>query len=266
MYYKSKYGHIYYEVHGKEKAPLIVFTHGLLMNHKTFKEQLPDLVKDYRVILWDMPGHGSSFELGKKFNYPLVAECLIGLLDEIKAEKAVLAGLSLGGQVSQYTAYYYPDRVSAVVDIGSIPLHKGLDRPIKFFLKTLLKICWLIPEKSRFAGFVVRTFSKQVAKKNATREYLTKTVISAGKRKIINTTNEMLDESFRGIRHPIKHPILIIHGTSDKWILIKKAKKWHEDTSESRYSIVPDASHIANQDNPKEFNRILLSFLKKLDY
>jgi len=60
MYFENKVGKVYYEVHGREEAPAIIFSHGSNMNHETFKTQAEALKDKYRVIIWDMPYHGKS--------------------------------------------------------------------------------------------------------------------------------------------------------------------------------------------------------------
>ena len=50
MYYKNEVGTIYYEVHGPENAPAIVFSHGVSMNYETFDEQVKALKDRYRVL------------------------------------------------------------------------------------------------------------------------------------------------------------------------------------------------------------------------
>lgn len=68
---------------------------------------------------------------------------------------------------------------------------------------------------------------------------------------------------FKGIEEPIKQP-LIAHGEKEINFNIRQAKEWHETNPESMYAIVQDAGHIANQDNPEEFNRMINLFLRQI--
>ena len=43
MYYENSRGKVYYEVHGEDNAPVVVFSHGICMDHKTFIPQVDDL-------------------------------------------------------------------------------------------------------------------------------------------------------------------------------------------------------------------------------
>jgi len=63
---------IYYEVHGPVDGPAVLCTHGVAMDHRTFDQQVSALADRYRVIVWDMPGHGRSDPIGMAL-YPRAA-------------------------------------------------------------------------------------------------------------------------------------------------------------------------------------------------
>ncbi len=258
MIYETRYGNIYYECHGPENAPVVVLTHGLGMDNRTFDSQVGALLKNYRAIVWDMPGHGDSFAVDN-LTYKMSSDCLSELLEELKVKKATLVGLSLGGQVSQYFAYNYPDKVSGVVDIGSLPLHKGISKKEKRYYSFLLKFIKFIPKWILF-----RWFARSKSINKETREYLKEVTSKTGKRQLISFTKSVVREMSKGIDKPIKHSLLITHGEKEDKFIINGCKKWHQEVPESEYWIIKNAGHIANQDNPKEFNKMLLSFLKKL--
>jgi len=60
LFFENKLGRVYYEIYGREDAPAIIFSHGINMNHETFKAQAETLQEKYRVITWDLPYHGKS--------------------------------------------------------------------------------------------------------------------------------------------------------------------------------------------------------------
>ncbi|MCI0393621.1 MAG: alpha/beta fold hydrolase [Chloroflexi bacterium] len=64
--------------------------------------------------------------------------------------------------------------------------------------------------------------------------------------------------------YTIPHPLLITHGDHDRTGNIRKvAPRWAQRDPQSRYLLIPQAGHCANQDNPEFFNRVLLEFLEK---
>ncbi len=266
MIHNSKHGEIYYKLIGPKNAPILVFNHGLMMDHKTFSEQINYFSVNYRILVWDLPGHGSSFRLEGKFNFSLAAECLKDLLDEVSVDKAVLAGLSLGGQINQYFAYLYPEKVLALVHVGSVPLHRKIRSSIYFPLRFFLELCHLVPEESRIARFLVRSVVRTMALEDSTRAYLERSVFLVGKKNFINITREVLKESSKTAHPVVRVPSLIIHGKKDSFIIGRMARNWHKEIPEFDYKVISSAGHIANLDNPLHFNKILESFLKRLNY
>jgi len=57
-------------------------------------------------------------------------------------------------------------------------------------------------------------------------------------------------------------PLLITHGAHDRVGTVRKhVPVWAEREPLGRYVVIPDAGHMANQDNPTFFNTILMDFL-----
>lgn len=95
--YKSEFGDIYYESSGPKEAPVVIFIHGVGMDHRTFEKQVEVLKDNYRVIVWDLPGHGRSTLKENKQRYTkMAADCLYRLMTDTGVNKAVLVGQSLG--------------------------------------------------------------------------------------------------------------------------------------------------------------------------
>ena len=81
---------IHYWLHEDASLPTVVLTHGAGCDHKMFDAQLPALDGKYRVLTWDVRGHGLSRPIGDaSFTLDLVAEDLAAILDDarVTAEK-----------------------------------------------------------------------------------------------------------------------------------------------------------------------------------
>ena len=91
---------LYYEDSGSPTATPIVLIHGFPFSHEMWRPQIELLKSKYRVIAYDVRGHGESEVGGGQYLIEFFVEDLIGLLDHLKIEKTILCGLSMGG----YTA------------------------------------------------------------------------------------------------------------------------------------------------------------------
>jgi pimeloyl-ACP methyl ester carboxylesterase len=110
---------LYYEDTGNENADVIVFSHGLLMDHEMFAPQVAALRDRWRCITWDERAHGSTETTPEDFSYWDSASDVLGLLDHLGVQRAVLAGMSQGGYLSQRAALTAPERVRALILIDT---------------------------------------------------------------------------------------------------------------------------------------------------
>lgn len=110
---------IYYEEYGKGE-PLILL-HGFARTASDWQPFIPELSKSYRVIAWDMRGHGRSTspDTSVVFSHKLAAKDLLTLMEQLKIEKAKLIGHSSGGIISLLAAIMQPDKFEAIVPISA---------------------------------------------------------------------------------------------------------------------------------------------------
>lgn len=105
---------LYYEDTGGDGPP-VVLSHDFLLDHEMFAAQVAHLRSVYRIITWDQRGFGATESSGDAFTLWDSARDLFALLDELEIERAVLAGVAQGGEVSLRAALLAPDRVRALV-------------------------------------------------------------------------------------------------------------------------------------------------------
>lgn len=109
-----------YELQGAKSAPVVVLIHGLgLTRGITWQAFIEPLSASFRVLSYDLCGHGESALPDTTPSLTLLAEQLRDLLDELGIEHAALVGFSLGGMINRRFAMLYPNRVSALVVLNS---------------------------------------------------------------------------------------------------------------------------------------------------
>lgn len=102
-----------------EGAPALVFTHGLAADHSTWRAQVEHFSPRHRVVTWDLRGHGRSGADPGPCRLADLAADLGEVLDRAELERAVLIGHSAGGVVVMRFALERPERVAAVVLVGT---------------------------------------------------------------------------------------------------------------------------------------------------
>jgi pimeloyl-ACP methyl ester carboxylesterase len=108
--------HINYEEHGSPSGAPILLTHAFAATLQMWGPQFEGLA-DYRVIAWDMRGHGGTDSPPSQDDYSekLTVEDMASLLRHLGAERAVICGLSLGGYISLEFQHAHPEMVRALI-------------------------------------------------------------------------------------------------------------------------------------------------------
>jgi len=120
---------IHHEAHGFG-APILL-THGFGATSRMWDEQIEEFTDRYRLILWDLPGHGESGPARRGPTPDGVVRDMLAILNAAEAERVVLVGLGVGGRMSLQFWHEFSPRVRGMVLIGTMPgLRSGLAREI----------------------------------------------------------------------------------------------------------------------------------------
>jgi 3-oxoadipate enol-lactonase len=109
---------LFFEDGGGDK-PVVVLSHGNLMNRWMWAPQIEALRADFRCLVWDQRLHGLTEDDQGLYTYWDSAADLLDLMDHLEIERAALVGHSQGGFLSLRAALLAPDRVSALVLIDA---------------------------------------------------------------------------------------------------------------------------------------------------
>lgn len=255
---------IHYWTGGREEgAPNLVMLHGATMDHRMFNLQVEAFADRYPVLVWDARGHGKSRPQQEDFTLEDCAEDLFAILQAECSNEVVLIGQSMGGYISQFFYRKYPEKVRAMVVIGSTSIAMPYSKTQIIALKASLPLFNYWPH-----GHMAKTFAHYTALKPDVRKYAFDTINKLDRKtfhRIWKAVTVTVNE--KGIQgHEIKVPFLLTHGQSDNTGVIRKqAPEWSASEPNSRYLVIPDAAHNANQDNPEFFNRVLREFLVDIE-
>ncbi len=251
---------LHYWLTGKEDGPLVVFTHGALVDHRTFEPQIAVVAQYYRVLTWDVRGHGLSQPMGAPFTIREAVEDLVALLDRLGYQQAILVGQSMGGNMAQEMIFLHPERVTALIDIDSTCNTLKLSTSERAMLRLARPLFYLYPYES-----LKKQSAQQSAVKPEVRQYLYEAMSQLSKDDFITI---MMGTSLCLHYEPgytITQPLLLLRGEHDQLGNIKTAMpRWAARDTQSQYVVVPDAGHCSNQDNPEFVNKLLLEFLQKV--
>lgn len=250
-----------YNDHGPQFAPVIVFIHGFPFNKDIWNLQAELFRANYRVITYDVRGHGQTEEGSLKPGIDLFAEDLIGLMDALEIEKAIVCGLSMGGYIALNAVQRFTKRFNGLVLSGTrcaadtpeakdqryasirILKEKGIDFYADENLKKL---------------FAPVSFTSRREEVKATRNMIVNTKIEV----ISNTLIALAERRETCSRlSEIVIPSFVIVGNEDKITPPTEAEFLHEQIKNSVLKKIDYAGHLANLENTHDYNETLKSFI-----
>jgi len=87
----------YYEIHGREGAPWLTFSHSLACSVRMWDGQIAAFKDRYRILVYDTRGHSGSAAPAGAYTLELLAEDLLELLKKLEIARTHFVGLSMGG-------------------------------------------------------------------------------------------------------------------------------------------------------------------------
>lgn len=98
-------------IDGPDTAPAVVLAHGILTDHRAWDGVAQRLAGSYRVVRYDLRGHGASSAPPPPYSMEQLADDVPALLDALGIARAHFAGSSLGGMIGQQVAVRHGARL-----------------------------------------------------------------------------------------------------------------------------------------------------------
>ena len=246
---------LHYWTGGKADASLVVFTHGATVDHHEWDASLALVGQQFRVLTWDVRGHGLSRPAG--FDFVQAQADLLALMDLMGVEQAILVGHSMGGNLGQEIVFHHPERVKALVMLDCTWNFQRLSASDKFWLGLAGPIFKLYPYQTLIDQSLAVTASSK-----ASQELLRSSMQLLGKDEYIHILMQTslclhYEPDFK-----IGSPLLLLVGDQDKTGNIRKVMPVWAKHDGVELVIIPNAKHAANLDQPEIFHDHLLRFLQ----
>jgi 3-oxoadipate enol-lactonase len=251
---------LYYEDSGGS-GPVVVLSHGFLMDHEMFAPQVSALAPEFRVVTWDERGFGETEFDGKPFSYWDSARDCLGLLDHLGIERAVLGGMSQGGYLSLRAVLLAPERIRGLVLIDT---QAGLEDPDKIPLYRAMLDAWASQGPSDALAEVVAGIL--IADPAHTPRWIAKW--QARPPELIVEPGRCLlsrEDDVSARLGEITCPALVIHGREDTAIPLVSAEHLAAGLPGcDGVVVIEGAAHASNLTHPDQVNPPLLTFLRAL--
>jgi 3-oxoadipate enol-lactonase/4-carboxymuconolactone decarboxylase len=247
----------HYRFDGADDAPVLFLSHSLGCDHSQWDAQAAHLQSHFRVLRYDLRGHGSSDTPPGDYSIELLARDALGIADALGVRSFAFCGLSLGGMIGQWLAAFAPDRVTHLILANTSSRYLNPD---------------LMEERRK----TVRERGMAAIADVAMQRFFTAESLTANSPAIANIRRTLLavdpagyagccaairDLNQTAILASIRTPTLIVSGDRDV------STPWHghgevlaREIPHARVAHLPTA-HLSNIERPRSFNAALLRFL-----
>jgi len=238
----------------------VSFVTGIANDLTMWDGQASALERDFKVLRYDLRGHGGSETTPGDYSIALLVSDLKALLDSQGVQKTSLVGLGLGGAIAQAFAIEHPERVERLMpcccrarmvpDFAAM-WHKLRDAVRQNGLESIVE-----PTVQRWFSEDFKAAHPEVLEK--IRKMIRGTTLEG----YLGVTAAFLGLDVEDRLPEIKSPTLYVSGAEDKLGGPPELmKKLSEKVRDAKHVSVPGAAHIANIQNPEGFNRVLKEFL-----
>ncbi|WP_438446497.1 alpha/beta fold hydrolase [Gorillibacterium sp. sgz5001074] len=233
----------------------IVFVHPPILNQEIFNYQKAQLADRYKVVLFDVRGHGQSFYSKTPVKVPVIAEDMKQLLDELEIEQAVVCGYSAGSLIALEALLTYPERF-----VGGI-LVSGMSQMTD----------WVHRSRVRLASGLTRIKAKRLlggsvgwtnADMNVTFNNLYQGAVNGHASNIHQYYRECIDYSCTDRLHAIKQPMLLMYGKNDVHYHAY-AKVLDERLPNRDLIFINDVGHHIVTKAPRTMHRLLNDWMER---
>lgn len=256
---------IYFEVQGNENAKeTLVFLNGLSQSTVSWILTTPYFKNDYRIVLIDFIFQGQSDKTGEWRSFDTHARDVVSVLDYLKIDKAIVAGLSYGSLVAQHLAINHGNRISKLLLISTFahktPYYDAIElswwRALEFGGYNLMLDIMLpsvLSENYFLNPLIPIDLMKQTRQEaNEDKQALFK---------LMRATKERID--YRPELKKITVPSIVIQGEKDLLLPVHMAGEVAKAIPNSQFKVIPHVGHTLNLEAVPQMVAIIKDFLKQ---
>jgi len=262
---------VHYKKYGSGE-PTFILLHGFGASLFSWREVTAPLAEFGTVIAYDRPAFGLTerpmeWDGINPYSQEAQVELVIGLMDALGVEKAILVGNSASGTISMLTALKYPQRVESLILVDpavyagggapswSRPLLKTpqmnrlgplFARQIQTRGPELVELAWYDP--SKITPEIMEGYQKPLRVENWDKALWYLTTSSRE-----SSLAERLDE--------FTLPILVITGDDDRIVPTEQSVRLAGELPNASLVVIPQSGHVPHEETPAEFMQAVIDFL-----
>ncbi|MBW5483859.1 alpha/beta fold hydrolase [Streptomyces bambusae] len=251
-----------YDDHGPADGLPVLLVHGHPFNRSMWRPQVEALTRaGHRAVTPDLRGYGESEVVPGTTAFAEFADDLAALLDHLGIDRAVIGGVSMGGQITMEFQRTHPGRVRALIlcDTSPAPELEAGKEARRAMADRLLA--------EGMAGYADEVIDKMIAPYNVTAQPETaahvlgmmRTTDPRGAAAALRGRAER--PSYLGTLAATDVPVLVVVGADDTYTTVADTQTWTPVLPQADVIVIEGAGHLPNLEQPETVNTALLHFL-----
>lgn len=264
---------VHYKTYGQGE-PVFILLHGFGASLFSWREVTTPLAEFGTVITYDRPAFGLTerpleWEGENPYSQEAQIELVIGLMDALNIEQAVLVGNSAGGTISMLTALEYPQRVQSLVLVDPA-VYEGGGAPA--WIRPLLGT----PQMRRLGPLVARQIQTRGPELVELAWHDPSKItpeIEAGYQKPLRVADwdralwELtLASRESGLSERLSQfdlPVLVITGDDDRIVPTEQSVRLADELPDAQLAVIAQCGHLPHEECPEEFMQAVADFLSE---
>jgi 3-oxoadipate enol-lactonase len=247
---------LHYAFTGPAAAPALILSHSLGSTLSMWDAQVALFEKQFRLLRYDMRGHGKSSVPAPPYPVPDLARDVLALADSLNIGRFHFCGLSIGGMIGMSLALQAPERLNNLVLCNTAP-KIGTDEFWNARIQTVEAKGMKEVAGAVAARWFTPAFQSSFPDKVASAISVLESLNPQG---YIGGCTAVRDFDFRANVSQIRTPTLVISGTHDPAATPVEGRYLAEQVPGARYTEL-NTSHLSNIEDPAHYNQAVLSFL-----
>ena len=250
---------VHYEMHGSGEPLLLI--HGLGSSTEDWEPQIKDFASHFRVITYDVRGHGRTDKPRARYSVPQFADDAAALLQHLQVGPAHVLGISMGGMIALQLAVDHPGTVKSLTIVNSGPelvLRTWRQRLAIYSRFAIVRLLGM-----RKMGELLATKLLPDSAQAAARDTFVERWARNDPGAYLRSLRALIGWSVASRLGSIAAPTLVLTADQD-YTPVPFKEEYTAKVPGARLVVVPDSRHMLPVERPAEFNRAALEFLRGL--
>ena len=257
----------YFDTGGHSDRLPVILVHALGTDMTQWEYVAPVLAHHTRVIGLDLPGCGHSAKPRHRYSLRGAVQAVLGLLDHLGIQRAVLFGHSFGGAICAEAAIQHPGRVAGLILMNT----SGFKRwsPVLRVLGKAAAQPFIVAPLMRHG--VHRVLHQIFTARNERTEGFIRRVLSRPDPRyaweFAHYASPLIEDLMADVldhRHRLTMPTLVLWGDRDQLLRFQGVDDWVRLLPRARLVIIKDCGHMPNLEHPEAVNAAAVGFLREL--